>query len=255
MSDLYRRGNNCTRPPWSGQSVRPWIRALAWVWLVILVVLTPVTLWLNIKGGFSAKEFLAATPTVLLSGYLSALFGYAAITGYAPVGWLPWGRGKNRISTRTNDGVQLGAPAHTDATACSQPLGYDAHIYGKRVVAKSHWLLLITASAFLLTLFFRYPGVKMLMVALFISVFLTVVCVCRWCNDGLILQVLSFMWIPATMPLFSDAASPAQFQYLTLVLMFMSLFILLLKRPISRLLQRSANRRQMAETPASSKNG
>ncbi|WP_162926306.1 hypothetical protein [Teredinibacter purpureus] len=81
-----------TRPPWSGQSVKKWIRVLAWVWVVLLVLFTPLAFWLAIQDGIVKENIPGVLAAIAGELYMTVLFAHVAFRGRAPVGWFPWDR-------------------------------------------------------------------------------------------------------------------------------------------------------------------
>ena len=90
--------------PWKNQPVRPFVRILAWVFVIItlLTYLAIIVLIANdvIKGNtllsdlsFVNSGFLGFFKAIFfLVGpiYFCVLFGHVAIKGRAPSTWLPW---------------------------------------------------------------------------------------------------------------------------------------------------------------------
>ena len=78
-------------PPWSGQPVRQWIRACAWVWVVIVALIMPLAVYLTWQdGGISKQYWLAATCFIFGEIYFTLLLLHVALKGVAPTTWAPW---------------------------------------------------------------------------------------------------------------------------------------------------------------------
>ena len=78
-------------PPWSGQSVRPWVRFLAWIFLLCVLFAGVIGAYFIIQEG----EIRVRQLPLLFFGligevYFSALLLHVGIKGAAPSTWLPW---------------------------------------------------------------------------------------------------------------------------------------------------------------------
>ncbi len=78
------------RPPWSGQSVKKWIRVLAWIWVILLALLGPVLIWLLVIDGIPKEDIMSVAGIVAGELYMTLLFAHVAFRGRAPKGWIPW---------------------------------------------------------------------------------------------------------------------------------------------------------------------
>ena len=76
--------------PWSGQVVRPSMRWLAWV--VVLLGAFSLAMFgvVTMMDGFSQESLRLFGPGSIGVLYMVLVFGRAAYTGRAPRGWLPW---------------------------------------------------------------------------------------------------------------------------------------------------------------------
>lgn len=93
-------------------------------------------------------------------------------------------------------------------------------------------------ATFIATLFYQLPSAKMVIIALAVSTTLASISVYSWCKNGSALQVLMFVLLPVSFPAFEKSGLIHAFQYATLVLALMSLYIFLFRRHIYRLLDR-----------------
>ena len=83
--------NFMERPPWSGQSVRPWARFLAWVFVFLALIAGVIgAVFITLEGGIPA----AYLPVILLGLigelYFVAVLFHVGTKGVAPSSWLPW---------------------------------------------------------------------------------------------------------------------------------------------------------------------
>ncbi|MDX1401348.1 MAG: hypothetical protein R3245_05460 [Kiloniellales bacterium] len=85
------RPNGIAKPPWAGQSVRPWVRVLAWTF-VLLAVLSGVgaALLTRREGGVPFENLPLFLLFVIGEIYFVVLLGHVGIKGVAPSSWLPW---------------------------------------------------------------------------------------------------------------------------------------------------------------------
>lgn len=82
--------------PWHGRKVGWVLRSLAWVYICcvfigVLAVCLSATVrqeMFRFDGSFAAA--LNGVVTLLLTVYLTILFGKVAFTGFEPKTWLPW---------------------------------------------------------------------------------------------------------------------------------------------------------------------
>lgn len=78
-------------PPWSGQPVRRWVRALAWLWIAIFVFIIPLAAFLIWHdGGIPRRYWLAAAAFACGEIYFTLLLLHVATKGHAPTTWIPW---------------------------------------------------------------------------------------------------------------------------------------------------------------------
>jgi hypothetical protein len=77
--------------PWTGERVRPFIRVLAWVFVLCAIVAFAGLLYALYKEGppSSGRTGGSIFGTVAAC-YLLLVFLKVAITGRAPKGWMPW---------------------------------------------------------------------------------------------------------------------------------------------------------------------
>jgi hypothetical protein len=79
------------KPPWSGQSVRPWVRFLAWLFLFLALLAGVSSAILIARDGGIATKYLPAIILFLIGElYFFALLLHVAIKSVAPSSWLPW---------------------------------------------------------------------------------------------------------------------------------------------------------------------
>jgi hypothetical protein len=80
------------RPPWSGQVVKMWIRVLAWIWVIIVVMIAPFVFWFGFKEGISIEDIPFVLGVAAVEIYMTMLFAHVAFRGRAPIRWFPWDR-------------------------------------------------------------------------------------------------------------------------------------------------------------------
>ena len=91
MTDSEFQSFSFRRPPWSGDSVRPWVRAAAWFFLVCAVLaFVGAIVFTYLDGGISRKYWLAASLFAVGELYFVAVVAHVAIHGRAPENWIPW---------------------------------------------------------------------------------------------------------------------------------------------------------------------
>jgi hypothetical protein len=91
MSDSEFQGFSLRRPPWSGDSVRPWVRVGAWFFLVCAVLaFVGGIVYTYLDGGIPRQYWLAACLFVVGELYFAAIVAHVAIRGRAPTNWIPW---------------------------------------------------------------------------------------------------------------------------------------------------------------------
>ena len=78
------------KPPWSGQSVRPWVRFLAWIFLILALLAGVAAAFLIIRDGKITAEQLPVIFFLIGEMYFFALLLHVVIKGVAPTTWLPW---------------------------------------------------------------------------------------------------------------------------------------------------------------------
>jgi len=77
--------------PWSGEKIRPFIRALAWLFVLCAIVAFIGMLYTLYKEGPPNLNQVAGSALgTIATFYLLLLFTKVAITGRAPTGWAPW---------------------------------------------------------------------------------------------------------------------------------------------------------------------
>jgi hypothetical protein len=83
--------NLIEKPPWAGQSVHPWVKFLAWVFL-FLALLAGVAGAIVIArdGGIELVQLPAIFLFLIGELYFFVLLLHVAIKGVAPTSWLPW---------------------------------------------------------------------------------------------------------------------------------------------------------------------
>ena len=79
------------KPPWSGQPVRPWVRVLAWIF-VILALLGGIgaAIFVTLEGGVPIEELPLLALFLAGELYFICLLAHVGIKGVAPTSWLPW---------------------------------------------------------------------------------------------------------------------------------------------------------------------
>ena len=83
--------NLIEKPPWSGQSVRPWVRFLAWVFLFLALLAGVAGVFLITRDGGISTEYMPAIFLFLFGElYFFVLLLHVGIEGVAPLSWLPW---------------------------------------------------------------------------------------------------------------------------------------------------------------------
>ena len=91
MDSTSQKAFSLQRPPWSGNAVRPWVRAMAWFFLacaVLAFVASAATL--VSEGGLPRQQWLAVAGAIIAELYLSIVFAHVALRGMAPKTWVPW---------------------------------------------------------------------------------------------------------------------------------------------------------------------
>ena len=79
------------RPPWSGNSVRSWVRVGAWFFLICAVLAFVGAIVVTyMDGGIPRQYWLAAILFAIAELYFTLLVAYVAIHGKAPTTWIPW---------------------------------------------------------------------------------------------------------------------------------------------------------------------
>jgi len=78
------------RAPWANQTVGPFVRLLAWIFVVCAAVALAAGIYFSALEGVPADVPIEAIGLVLSSVYLFAVFLFVAVHGRAPSGWLPW---------------------------------------------------------------------------------------------------------------------------------------------------------------------
>lgn len=77
--------------PWSGERVRPFIRVLAWVFVLCAIVAFAGLLHALYKEGPPSFDQIGGSVFGAVAAfYLLLVFLKVAITGHAPKGWMPW---------------------------------------------------------------------------------------------------------------------------------------------------------------------
>jgi hypothetical protein len=76
--------------PWSNQPVRPFVRWLAWVFVACDGVAISLVGYFSVREGIAAQDVTFVLGTLALMLFFLLLFGRVALTGTAPVGWVPW---------------------------------------------------------------------------------------------------------------------------------------------------------------------
>ena len=87
MNEEYK---NLLKAPWSNQKVGIFIRILAWIYIVCGIFTVSAGIYFSIKEGIPKQHILFIVGMFILVIYSLLLFGYVAIKGRAPTGWLPW---------------------------------------------------------------------------------------------------------------------------------------------------------------------
>ena len=78
-------------PPWSGQSVRSWVRFLAWIFMLFALIAGVIGTYFIIQDGAVAANHLPLLFFGLIGEvYFFALLLHVGIKGVAPSTWLPW---------------------------------------------------------------------------------------------------------------------------------------------------------------------
>ena len=78
-------------PPWSGQPVRIWVRALAWFWVALFLVVVPIAAFHTWQDGGVPREYWLKGLILLLGEfYFTILLFHIAAKGLAPKTWMPW---------------------------------------------------------------------------------------------------------------------------------------------------------------------
>ncbi|MGY0800162.1 hypothetical protein ACW7G0_14060 [Lysobacter sp. A286] len=79
------------KPPWSGQPVRPWIRFLAWTFVVLtLLAGISAAVFITLEGGVPREQLPVLCLFVAGELYFVSLLSYVGVKGVAPSSWLPW---------------------------------------------------------------------------------------------------------------------------------------------------------------------
>lgn len=81
---------------WSGERINPFVRALAWAFIICGILSFSSIIYLKIlneeplivKTNFT--EFVTQCFDFLVGLYIFSLFLKVAVTGFAPSSWLPW---------------------------------------------------------------------------------------------------------------------------------------------------------------------
>lgn len=83
--------NFMDKPPWSGQSVRPLVRFLAWIFLFCALLAGVAGVYLiTQESGVEAEHLPAILLFVIGELYFGAILLHVGIKGVAPASWLPW---------------------------------------------------------------------------------------------------------------------------------------------------------------------
>jgi len=87
---MNEENKNLLKAPWSNQRVGLFFRLLAWVYILCGVFGISAAIFFSVKEGLPKEHALFFI--VMFAGltYSLLLFGYVAIKGRAPAGWLPW---------------------------------------------------------------------------------------------------------------------------------------------------------------------
>ena len=84
MNIIFHKEFSLQRPPWSGNTVRPWVRAMAWFFLMCAVfALVSSVVRLVSEGGLPLQDWLAVAGVILAELYLSIIFAHVAVRGAA----------------------------------------------------------------------------------------------------------------------------------------------------------------------------
>ena len=78
------------RAPWANQTVGPFVRFLAWVYVICGVVVVSAGIYFSVVEDVPARLPTEAIGLVFASAYIFAIFLFVALRGRAPSGWLPW---------------------------------------------------------------------------------------------------------------------------------------------------------------------
>ncbi len=78
------------KAPWSNQKVNILVQFLAWVYVVCGLFAIGAAIFFSIKEGVPKEHVLFVISGLIGLLYSLLLFGYVAVKGRAPVGWLPW---------------------------------------------------------------------------------------------------------------------------------------------------------------------
>ena len=76
--------------PWSNQKVSTPIQFLAWTFTICGLFSVAAIIYFTFKEGISNDNLLLYLGMTVGLIYYLTLFGYVAIKGKAPEGWLPW---------------------------------------------------------------------------------------------------------------------------------------------------------------------
>jgi hypothetical protein len=87
---MNEEDRNVLKAPWSNQKVGCFIRLLVRVYVLCGGFAIGAAIFFSVKEGLPKEHALFFI--VMFAGliYSLLLFGYVAIKGHAPLGWLPW---------------------------------------------------------------------------------------------------------------------------------------------------------------------
>lgn len=80
-----------TDAPWSGEKIGRFFRALAWVFVLCVIIAFTSVLYSLYKEGFhSFDQNDGSMFGAAVAFYLFLVFLKVSVTGHAPKGWIPW---------------------------------------------------------------------------------------------------------------------------------------------------------------------
>jgi hypothetical protein len=91
MKDESYKTVTLKRPPWSGDQVRPWVRAMAWFFLICAAfAFVAATVFIVLDGGIPRQYWLTGSVFAIGELYFMAIVAHVAIRGRASKTWVPW---------------------------------------------------------------------------------------------------------------------------------------------------------------------